>query len=139
MDNQALRVQKDRKEAKVIMDWTGRQVSEVARARPAPEVRQDLQALDRKVTKVLPESQDPWDLPARLDQKVYMDFLDLLDHKVNQVLKVSVANLGFLDLKVTEDLLDFKDLKVKLVNLVSEVPKVILVYQVCKGRLEREE
>lgn len=139
LDIQALRVQKDRKEAKVIMDWTGRQVSEVARARLVPEVRQDLQGLDRKVTKVLLESLGLWDLPARLDQRVYMDFLDLLDHKVHQALKVSVARLGHLGLKVTEDLLDSMELKVKLVTQVSEVPKVILVYKVCKGRLERED
>lgn len=129
-DMQALKVQKDKKESKVIMEWMGHQGSGVARARLAPEVRQDLQVLERKATKVLLGIMGLWAL------KVNLDFLDSMEH---QVLGVSVASQGNLGLKGTEDLLDSKDLKVNLVTWVSEALKVILVYKVFKVQLEREE
>lgn len=136
---QALTVRKDRKEAKVIMDSRGHQVSGVVKARLAPEVNQ---VLEQKVTEVLLEIQGflgLWDLPAWLDQKVNLELMAFLDHQVNQVFKVSVEKQELLELKATEGLLDFKDLKVNLVTKVSEVCKVNLVYQVCLGQLERKD
>lgn len=109
------------------------------RAQLAPEVSQDLQALEQKVKEVLLEILGflgLWDL---LDQKAHLDLLGFLDHQANQVLRVSVANQAHLGLKVTGGLLDFKDLKVNRVTKVSEVCQVILVYQVYKGQLERKE
>lgn len=138
-DMLALKVPKDRKEVKVIMEWMGRQVSGVARAQLAPEVSQDLQALDKKVTEVHLEILEFPDLWDQSDQRVHLEFLGFLGHQVTQVSRVSVARQGYLALKVIEGFLEFKDLKVNLVMLVSEALKVILVYQVCKGWQERKD
>ncbi|KAI3362716.1 hypothetical protein L3Q82_001780 [Scortum barcoo] len=71
--------------------------------------------------------------------EVHLEFLGFLGSQVNQVLRVSVVRQDRLGLKVTEDLLDFKDLKVNKVTKVPEVCQVMLVYQVCRGQLERKD
>lgn len=137
----AQRVKKDRREAKVTTERRGHRVSEVVRASPAPEGIQDLQALDRKVTKVLMEILgflDPWDLSVLPDRKVHKGSPDFLGLQVSQALRVSVARQDHLGLKVTEETLDFKDSKVNLVIKVSEVFKVNRDYQVCLGSTERK-
>lgn len=129
---QALRVRKGRKEVQVIRDWRDHQASEVVRARPAREVRQDPQALERKVTEVLLENLVfvvLLDLLVRLDQKAHRELLGHLGHQVNQVSKVSEARLAHLELKATEGFLVLQDLKVTMVKQDSEVCQVALVYQ----------
>lgn len=141
-DMPALRVLKDRKEAKATMGSRGNRVSGVVRAQLAPEGSQDLQALDSKATEVLLEILEflgLWDLPARWDRKAQLDLLGFLGHQVNLVLRVSVASQAYQDLKVTEGLLVLRELKVNLVTRVSEVCKVRLVYRVCKDWLERKD
>lgn len=75
------------------------------------------------------------DLP---EQKAHLDSQGFLGHQVSLVVRVSVVRQEHPDLKVTEDWLDFRELKVNLVTKVSEVSKVILVYQVCLDQLERK-
>lgn len=85
------------------------------------------------MTEVLLEILGLWDQP---DRKVHLGFLG---QQVNQVFKVSVARPGHLGLKVTEGLLGFKESKVTRVTKGSGVCKVILVYQVSLGQLERKD